>query len=47
MIYARKQVERLTFEAKALRFLPVASALAISLVGMAIVFESLAKTGVI
>ena len=47
MIYARKLFERFSFEAKAPRFLPVASALAISLVGMAVVFESLVRTGLI
>jgi ABC-type nickel/cobalt efflux system permease component RcnA len=45
MIYARKQFKRFSFEAKAPRFLSVASALAISLVGAAIVLESLVKTG--
>jgi nickel/cobalt transporter (NicO) family protein len=47
MIYARKLFKRFSFEAKAPRFLSVASALAISLVGAAIVFESLVKTGII
>ena len=47
MIYARKLFERFSFEAKAPRFLPAASALAVSLVGIAIVFESLVKSGII
>ncbi|HYQ82826.1 MAG TPA: hypothetical protein VEP28_02205, partial [Rubrobacter sp.] len=47
MIYARKLFERFSFEAKVPRFLPVASALVISLVGMAVVFESLVRTGII
>jgi ABC-type nickel/cobalt efflux system permease component RcnA len=47
MIYARKLFERFSFEARVPRLLPVVSALAVSLVGMAIVFESLVKAGII
>ncbi|MGH3145962.1 MAG: sulfite exporter TauE/SafE family protein, partial [Rubrobacter sp.] len=46
MIYARRVFERYSFEARAPRFLPVASALVISLVGLVIVLGSLAQTGI-
>jgi nickel/cobalt exporter len=47
MIYARRLFERFSFEARVPRLLPVASAGAISLVGLVIVLGSLVQTGII
>jgi nickel/cobalt exporter len=47
MIYARRLFERFSFEARTPRLLPLASALAISIVGLVIVFGSLQQTGII
>jgi nickel/cobalt exporter len=47
MIYAKRLFKRFSFEARAPRFLPVASALFISLVGLLIVLGSLKHTGII
>jgi ABC-type nickel/cobalt efflux system permease component RcnA len=45
MIYARRLFERYSFEARVPRLLPVVSALAISLAGLAIVLGSLGQVG--
>jgi ABC-type nickel/cobalt efflux system permease component RcnA len=47
LVYARRFFERFSFEARVPKLLPVASALIISLAGIAIVVESLGKTGVV
>jgi nickel/cobalt transporter (NicO) family protein len=47
MIYARRLFERFSFEARTPRLLPLASALAISIAGLVIVFGSLQQTGII
>jgi nickel/cobalt transporter (NicO) family protein len=47
MIYARRLFERFSFEARTPRLLPVASAVAISIVGLVIVLRSLKQTGII
>jgi ABC-type nickel/cobalt efflux system permease component RcnA len=47
MIYARQMFERFSFEARIPRVLPVASALAVSLVGLVIVLEALGQAGVV
>ena len=47
LVYARRFFERFSFEARVPRLLPVASALIISLAGVAIVVESLGKTGLV
>ncbi len=47
MIYAKRLFERFSFEARAPRFLPVASALVISLVGLVIVLGSLGQAGIV
>lgn len=47
MIYARRLFERFSFEARVPRFLPVASALAISVVGVVIVLGALGQAGVV
>lgn len=46
MIYAKRIFRRFSFEARVPRFLPVASALAISLAGMVIVLGALGRTGI-
>ena len=47
MVYARKVFERYTFEARIPRFLPVASAAAISCVGLVILLGAISKTGLV
>jgi nickel/cobalt transporter (NicO) family protein len=47
MIYARQLFERFSFEARVPRLLPVASALAVSLVGLVIVLGALGQAGVV
>jgi nickel/cobalt exporter len=47
MIYARQLFERFSFEARIPRLLPVASALAVSLVGLVIVVGALGQTGIV
>ncbi len=47
MVYARRLFERFSFEARMPRFLPVASALAISLAGVLIVIGSLRQAGIV
>jgi ABC-type nickel/cobalt efflux system permease component RcnA len=47
MVYARKVFERYTFEARLPRFLPVASAAAISCVGLVILLGAISKTGLL
>jgi ABC-type nickel/cobalt efflux system permease component RcnA len=47
MVYARRLFERYTFEARIPRFLPVASAAAISLVGLAILLGAISQIGLV
>jgi nickel/cobalt transporter (NicO) family protein len=47
MVYARKVFERYTFEALIPRLLPVASAAAISFVGLVILLGAISKTGLV
>ncbi|MDP9352351.1 MAG: sulfite exporter TauE/SafE family protein [Chloroflexota bacterium] len=47
MVYARRLFERFSFEARMPRFLPVASAMAISLAGVLIVIGSLRQAGIV
>jgi nickel/cobalt transporter (NicO) family protein len=47
MVYARRLFERYTFEARIPRFLPVASAAAISLVGLAILLGTISQIGLV
>lgn len=47
MIYAKQLFEQFPFEVRAPRFLPVASALAISLAGLVIVLGSFRQTGIV
>ena len=47
LVYARRFIERFSFEARAPRLLPVASAVAISLAGVAIVYDALNQAGVV
>jgi nickel/cobalt transporter (NicO) family protein len=47
MIYARRLFERFPFEARVPRFLPVASAMAVSLAGLAIVLGALKQAGIV
>jgi nickel/cobalt exporter len=47
MIYAKRLFERFSFEARAPRLLPVASALAISLAGVVILLGSLKQAGIV
>jgi nickel/cobalt transporter (NicO) family protein len=47
MVYARQLFERYSFEARIPRFLPVASAAAISLIGLVIVLGALGQTGLV
>jgi ABC-type nickel/cobalt efflux system permease component RcnA len=47
MVYARQLFERYSFEARIPRFLPVASAAAISLIGLLIVLGALSQTGLV
>lgn len=47
MIYAKRLFERFSFETRTPRFLPVASAAAISLAGLAIVLGSLERAGIL
>jgi hypothetical protein len=47
MVYARKVFERHTFEARVPRFLPVASAAAISCLGLVILLGAMAQTGLV
>jgi ABC-type nickel/cobalt efflux system permease component RcnA len=47
MVYARLLFERYTFEARIPRFLPVASATAISLVGLAILLGAISQIGIV
>jgi nickel/cobalt transporter (NicO) family protein len=47
MIYAKRLFERFSFEARVPRFLPIASALAVSLAGLAIVLGALKQAGVV
>jgi nickel/cobalt exporter len=47
LIYARRLFERFSFEARLPRFLPVASALAVSFVGLAIVLGALKQAGIV
>jgi ABC-type nickel/cobalt efflux system permease component RcnA len=47
MVYARKVFERYAFEARIPRFLPVASAAAISCVGLVILLGAIGQTGLI
>lgn len=47
MIYARRLFERFSFEARVPRFLPVASALAISVAGVVIVLGALGQAGIV
>lgn len=46
-VYARRLFARVSFEPRVPRFLPVASALAISLAGLAIVFNALGQLGIV
>ncbi len=46
MVWARRLFERFSFEARVPRFLPVASALAISLAGLLIVLGALGRAGI-
>lgn len=46
MICARRLFERFSFEARVPRFLPVASALAITLAGLVIVLGALGRAGI-
>jgi hypothetical protein len=45
MVYARRLFERYSFEARIPRFLPVASAAAISFVGLVILLGAISQTG--
>jgi len=45
LVYARRWFERYSFEMRAPRYLPVASALAISIIGLLIVVDALRQTG--
>ena len=47
MIYAKRWFERFPFEARVPRFLPVASAMAVSLAGLAIVLGALKQAGIV
>ena len=47
LVYARRFFERFSFEARAPRLLPVASAVAISLAGAAIVYDALSQAGIV
>ena len=47
MIYARGLFERFSFEARMPRLVPIASALAVSIAGLAITFGSLAQVGLV
>ena len=47
LVYARRLFERYSFEARVPRFVPVASALAISVAGLLIVVQSLRQAGVV
>jgi ABC-type nickel/cobalt efflux system permease component RcnA len=47
LVYARRIFERFSMEPRVPRFLPVASALIITIAGMAIMVESLRQTGVV
>jgi ABC-type nickel/cobalt efflux system permease component RcnA len=47
MIYAKRWFERFPFEARVPRFLPVASAMAVSLAGLAIVLGALMQAGIV
>ena len=47
MVYARRLFERYSFEARIPRFLPVASAATISLVGLVIVLGAVSQTGLV
>ena len=47
MVYARKLFERYSFETRVPRFLPVASAAAISLVGLVILLGAVSQTGLV
>jgi ABC-type nickel/cobalt efflux system permease component RcnA len=47
MIYAKRLFKRFSFEARVPRFLPVASALAVSLAGLAIVLGALKQAGIV
>jgi nickel/cobalt exporter len=47
MVYARQLFERYSFEARIPRFLPVASAAAISFVGLVIVLGAVSQTGLV
>ena len=47
LVYARRLFERFSFEARMPRFLPVASALAVSLAGIAIVLQALKQAGIV
>jgi ABC-type nickel/cobalt efflux system permease component RcnA len=47
MVYARRLFERYSFETRIPRFLPVASAAAISFVGLVIVLGALSQTGLV
>jgi nickel/cobalt exporter len=47
MVYARQLFERYSFEARIPRFLPVASAAAISFVGLVIVLGAISQTGLV
>ena len=47
MIYAERLFERFSFEVRVPRFLPVASAMAVSLAGLAIVLGALMQAGIV
>jgi nickel/cobalt transporter (NicO) family protein len=47
MVYARRLFERYSFEARIPRFLPVASATAISFIGLVIVLGAISQTGLV
>lgn len=47
VVYARWMLRRFSFEPRVPRFLPAASALVISIAGMAIVLDSLGQTGIV
>jgi ABC-type nickel/cobalt efflux system permease component RcnA len=47
MVYARRLFERYSFETRIPRLLPVASAAAISFVGLVIVLGALSQTGLV
>jgi nickel/cobalt transporter (NicO) family protein len=47
MVYARRVFERYSFETRIPRFMPVASAAAISFVGLVIVLGALSQTGLV